>query len=321
MKILVPLDGSTFSEAVLSPVIQMAKGVDAEVLLMTVVEEPRMRSTWIETLAMGTGEYGVVAPPSMSRPSESGVGTESEKQALESALHASEEYLTKVAGRFSPGRVKTKTIIGDNPVGAILAFSIEQGVDIIAMSTHGRSGLGRWVFGSVADKLLHSTSLPMLLVNPTDGSQTSSEGKPIDTLVVPLDGSEVAECALPYVEDLARKMALKICLIRVVSTPALTYPGAEGYAYDPKMFTEIENAATSYLKQKRTELERKGYKVEHTVKGGYPADYIIDFAEAREGSLIVMSTHGRSGIGRWVMGSVADRVLRASSRPIVLVRP
>ena len=322
MKILVPLDGSTFSEAILGPVIQVAEAVDAEVHPLTVVEEPGIRNTWLETLAMvdeSTGEFGVVPTPPLPHPSESGVETESREQALERALHTAGEYLAQIAGRFSSGRAKPKAIAGEDPVGAILAFSMEQEVDLIAMSTHGRSGLGRWVYGSTANKLLHSTSIPLLLIRPRD-DEAPSEAKPIDTLVVPLDGSEMAESALVYGEDLARKMALNISLIRVVSTPALSYPGTEAYAYDPQMFTDLENAAANYLKQKQTELEQKGFKVECNVRGGYPADYIIDFAEESEGSLIVMSTHGRSGIGRWLMGSVADRVLRASYRPILLIR-
>ena len=322
MKILVPLDGSTFSEAILGPVVQMAEAVDAEVHLLTVVADPGMRSTWIESLALAdesTGEFGVNAIPRLPDPPETGVEAGSGEQALDQALNTAGEYLARIAGRFSSGRAKPQAIAGEDPVGAILAFSLEQGVDLIAMSTHGRSGLGRWVYGSTADKLLHSTSIPLLLMRPRD-DEAPSEPRPIDTLVVPLDGSELAESALAYGEDLASQMALNISLIRVVSTPALTNPGTESYAYDPQMFTDLEKAAISYIKQKQADLEQKGFKVECVVKGGYPADYILDFAEANEGSLIVMSTHGRSGIGRWIMGSVADRILRASYRPVLLVR-
>ncbi|MDA0988573.1 MAG: universal stress protein [Chloroflexi bacterium] len=262
MKILVTLDGSTFSEAILAPVIQMAESTDAEVHLLTVVEEPGARSTWLEALAMvdaGTGEFGVPSTPlpPMSRSSESGAATESDKQALERALNAAEEYLTQIAGRFSSGRAKTKVITGEDPVKVIMDFSLEQKIDLIAMSTHGRSGLGRWVYGSTADKLLHSTSIPLLLMRPSDEESTPQTVKPIDTLVIPLDGSEMAESALAYGEDMARKMSLNISLIRVVSTPALAYPGTEAYAYDPKMFTDLENAAVVYLKQKQAELEQK----------------------------------------------------------------
>jgi nucleotide-binding universal stress UspA family protein len=325
MKILVPLDGSTFSEAVLGPVVQMAEAVNAEVHLLTVLEEPGIRSTWIEALAradMSTWEFGVRTLPLPPVPQHSGSGgdTESKEQTQERVLRTSGEYMAQIAGRFSSGRVKTKAIIGDDPVGAILAYSLEQGVDLIAMSTHGRSGLGRWVIGSVAYKLIHSTAIPLLLVRPRGDDKAPFEGKPLNTIVVPLDGSELAEMALAYGEGLARQMGLNISLIRVVSTPVMTYPGTEATAYDPKMLADIENAAAGYLQQKQTELGKKGLKIEYKVKVGNPAEHVIDFAEGHEGTLIVMSTHGRSGIARWILGSVADRILRESHGPILLIR-
>jgi nucleotide-binding universal stress UspA family protein len=160
----------------------------------------------------------------------------------------------------------------------------------------------------------------LLLLRPKDEEGASSEQRRIETLVVPLDGSELAEASLPYAEELALKMNLNISLIRVTPTPNLGFPGMEPYAYDGQMYVEMERAAESYLHQKQTELEQRGLRVERTLKGGHPAAHIIDHAEAMEGSLIVMSTHGRSGVGRWVMGSVADRILRASPSPILLVR-
>ena len=325
MKILVPLDGSPFSEAILGPVIQLSEAVGAEVYLLSVVGEPRTSSDWINALAMAeetTSGFGVMAvpPPQSGRYSESGADTGPKEQTLEQALQTAVEYLGQVAKRFSQGRATPKAVPGEDPVKAIMDFSSEQEVDLIAMSTHGRSGLGRWVFGSTADKLIHSTSIPLLLVRPRDGGDVPSDGKPIRTLVVPLDGSELAEAALAYGENLARQMGLNISLIRVFPTPTLAYAGTEGFSYDPGIFTELENAAVDYLKEKQADLEQKGFSVESTVESGPQADSIIDFAEAQPGSLIVMSTHGRSGVGRWLLGSVADRVLRASETPILLIR-
>ena len=188
------------------------------------------------------------------------------------------------------------------------------------MSTHGRSGLGRWVYGSNADKLLQTTTIPMLLIRPRSGDASAQGEMPINTLVVPLDGSELAEESLSYAESLASQTSLKLSLIRVITTPAIAYPGTETYAYDPRLFTDLENDAAAYLHEKQAQLESKGLEASCMVKGGYPAAHIIDFAEDSDGSLIVMSTHGRSGLGRWIMGSVADRVLRASYRPILLIR-
>ncbi|MBF8267239.1 MAG: universal stress protein [Dehalococcoidia bacterium] len=322
MKILVPLDGSAFSEVVLGPATQMAEAMGAEIHLLTVVEEPKEHGIWARALTrigeaeIGAemSEIGMAQIPPLPDPR---VAAEAREQALRSA----EEYMAGIARRFSPGRVKVRVIHGEEPVNAIMAFSRDEGMDLIAMSTHGRSGLGRWVYGSVADKVLQSSPIPLLLLRPREKSEgVPLEMSPIDALVVPLDGSALAESALAYVEELARKMALKISLIQVVPQVGMTYPVGEHYTYDPRLDQDMENAAVGYLKQKMAEVQQKRLRVEYQVKRGIPAAAIIDFAEERGSSLIVMSTHGRSGIGRWLLGSVADRVLRASFSPVLLLR-
>lgn len=322
MKILVPLDGSTFSEAVLGPVTQLAGAMGAEVHLVTVVEEPKEHGTWAKALAR-VGEAEIESGVSgedvfqASQPSDSRVAAE----AREWALHSAEEYLAGVARLFSLGRVKVRAMPGEEPVEEILAVSRDEGIDLIAMSTRGRSGLGRWVYGSTADKLLQSSPVPLLLLRPREKKEGGLwEREPVDALVVPLDGSGLAESALSYVEELARKMAFNISMIQVVPQVGMTYPVGEHYTYDPRLDRDMENAAVSYLRQKQAELQQKGFKVEYQVRRGNPAAGIIDFAEERGSSLIVMSTHGRSGIGRWLLGSVADRVLRASFSPVLLLR-
>ena len=325
MKILVPLDGSRLSETIMGRVAQVAEATDAEVHLLSVVEEPRIGGTWLEALAAvdeTTGELGMGGTSYLRQlPRQSGSVTETREQALERAVSASEEYLAGVAESFPSLNVKTHAVNGDDPVTEITAFAQAQGVDLIAMSTRGHSGLGRWVYGSNADKLVHSTSVPLLLLRPEDAGDNPLERKPIDTLLAPLDGSALAESALPHVETLAKSMGAKVSLVQVITTPTMAYPVTEGYAFDPQMTANLERAAAGYLREKRTELEAKGFEVETTVKSGYPAAHIIDLAAESEGRLIVMSTHGRSGLGRWIMGSVADRVLRASYSPVLLIRP
>ena len=98
------------------------------------------------------------------------------------------------------------------------------------------------------------------------------------------------------------------------------WPEGGAAAVYPRLFTDLENDATAYLRDKQAQLESRGVEVASTVRAGYPAAHIIDFAEDSAGSVIVMSTHGRGGLGRWILGSVADRVLRAAYRPILLIR-
>lgn len=321
MKILVTLDGSTFSEAIVPAAAQLAEATGSEVHLLSVVEDPGIRRSWVEAIALGeagTGEF-MLPPTAMPRYPDARRGADMNTETLEEAIHSARQYLAEVALRF-PAGAKSSAVPGNDPVAAIADYAAENGIDLIAMSTHGRSGIGRWVYGSNADKLLQSTAYPILLVRPRNGDAPAQGGTPIDTLVVPLDGSLLAEEALAYAEGIASQLSLKLSLIRVVTTPAIAYPGTETYAYDPRLFTDLENDAAAYLRDKQAQLESRGLEVSSTVRGGYPAAHIIDFAEDSEGSVIVMSTHGRGGLGRWIMGSVADRVLRAAYRPILLIR-
>ncbi len=311
MRMLVTLDGSTLSEAILPAAAQLAQATAAEVHLLRVVEEPGPRRSWIEAMAVGEAGTGEAVYPDVSP-----ADAEMDARMLEQAMASAEEYLAQAATRF-PAGATPRAIAGHDPVATITQYAAENAIELIAMSTHGRSGVGRWVFGSNADKLLQSTAIPMLLVRPRNGDTPAA---PIDTLIVPLDGSLFAEEALTYAEGLASQMSLGLSLILVVTTPAIAYPGAGTYAYDPGYFTQMESEAAAYLREKQAQLESKGLEAACTVKAGYPAGHIIDFAEDSEGSLIVMSTHGRSGISRWVLGSVADRVLRAAYRPILLIR-
>ena len=321
MKILVTLDGSTFSEAIVPAAAQLAQATGAEVHLLSVVEDPGIRRSWVEAIAMGeagTGEF-MLPPGAMPRYPDAARGSDASTETLGEAIHSATQYLAEVAMQF-PAGAKSSAVPGNDPVAAIAEYAAENGIELIAMSTHGRSGLGRWVYGSNADKLLQSTSYPILLVRPRNGDAPAQVGVDIDTLIVPLDGSMLAEEALAYAEGLATQMSLKLSLIRIVTTPAIAYPGAETYIYNPGAFTDLENDAVAYLQDKQAQLESNGLEVSSTVKAGYPAAHIIDFAEDSEGGVIVMSTHGRGGLGRWILGSVADRVLRAAYRPILLIR-
>ncbi len=325
MKILVPLDGSKLSESIMGRVAQIAEATQAEVVLLSVVEEPRIGGTWLEALASvdeTTGAFGMAGTSYLRRAQHaSDAVAETRDQALTRALNSAERHLARVAGEFPSLKTTTKAVYGDDIVTSILSVALEENADLIAMSTRGHSGLGRWVYGSNADKLLHSTSTPMLILRPGDDGETPPDGKPIDTLVTPLDGSALAERALPHVEALAGAMGAKVLLVQVVSPPPLPVSANEVYAFDPQLTSNLEQVATGYLRERRAELEQKGLQVETAVKNGHPAAHIIDLAAEDEGRLIVMSTHGRSGLGRWIMGSVADRVLRASYSPVLLIRP
>lgn len=142
-----------------------------------------------------------------------------------------------------------------------------------------------------------------------------------DKVLVPLDGSSVAEVVLPHVELLGRDLGSEIVLFRVIPPPqgVIDEAGRQIISVDAAIDSAV-GGATDYLRQVATGLKDKGVKsVAEEVVIGHPAEQIVD--RAKDGvDLIAMATHGRSGISRWVYGSVAERVLRHAVTPVLLVR-
>jgi len=144
------------------------------------------------------------------------------------------------------------------------------------------------------------------------------------TIVVPLDGSKLAECVLSHVENLAKGCQVEnISLVRVVEPVSPMVMGEYG-GLSAKQIERIESELTSeaetYLQQRAQELKFNGVKTEWKVLSGMTAEAIAQHAVQAGADLIVISTHGRSGVSRWVWGSVADRVLRSSCVPVLMVR-
>jgi nucleotide-binding universal stress UspA family protein len=291
-RLLVPLDGSEIGEGVLGQATQIAKGQRSQVTLLYVApaEMHGLASAWRARIGDGDGR-------------------------------TAEEYLESVAGRLRPEGLAVETrVVGGYPSVEITRIAQEERFGLIAMATHGRSGVGRWVFGSTTDKVLHAVATPLLLRRPRAADPRAGADR-LRTLVVPLDGSGLGESVLPRVKALAASMSLPVRLVQVVPTGTIAFAGMDPYAYDPKVFEIMTSAATEYLEGKTRELQQQGLQASYRVLQGYAPSRIIDLAEETEGSLIVISTHGRSGVGRWVLGSVADRVLRASFRPVLIIRP
>lgn len=138
-----------------------------------------------------------------------------------------------------------------------------------------------------------------------------------EKILVPLDGSALAESVLPYVEALARSCGSEVVLLRVIRPPGLYAPAEVEYAID---MDEVRAKVQEYLEGVDTRLEEKGIASRWVLLEGPVADSIVDYAETEKVSLIAMCTHGRSGVGRWLYGSVAARVLEKAPCPVLLVR-
>jgi nucleotide-binding universal stress UspA family protein len=290
-KILVPLDGSRTAEAVLSLVTHVAKAENAEVELITVITPVAI---WDAAASM--------------------IKWDAEEKAARDYIRAKTIELREA------GLTAHSTVAFGQAAYAIYDAAKTRNVDFIAMTTHGRSGVTRFVLGSVADKLLH-TAAPLLVVRPSgvDGEELSPAG--IRKILVPLDGSELSLSAIPYAEDMAKTFDASIVFCSVVSTDWIAYSGMETPTLYQDVLNDMKDQARENIEEIAGQSRNRGFYVECFVGVGGPADEIQRIAGLQGVNLIVMSTHGRSGPTRWVMGSTADTLVRRTHLPCLLVRP
>lgn len=298
-RIIVPVDGSKLAEAVLPYVRVFARAFDSKVSLL-------------QAMDLESGSF----PADL-------IGLMSEAKAEETrklARRTGEEYLARLEKTM--GAVEVERIIGAGQPDKVIVDESgrDSATNLIAMSTHGRSGIGRWIVGSVTDKVIHSSSSSMLIVRPSvEDNQVGGEAH-LRRIIVPLDGSEVSEKALPAAGELSRKLSLEVSLIRVVSTIQLSMAGEWPSGY-PDVLGAVEDETREYLGVKGEELRSQGItKVESQVVMGDAAGQIADLAHQDGESLVVMTSRGRSGLSRALLGSIADRVVRSCEAPVLLVR-
>ena len=293
-KILVALDGSQFSEAILPYARLLADKLKLDVELIHVIDADLPTPT----SAAGQARYQEV------------MAMENEK---------GRAYLETIAASFAPATKIQCSVAPGNPAEVIVDKAAADRQTLIAMTTHGRSGINRWLIGSVADKVLHGAANPLLLVRA--GETAAVQGAAAwQRMIVPLDGSPLAERVIAHAAELARPLGLEIVLMRVFGVPTPVF--AEDYGpYVEELWTQLEDEAQKYLTEKKQQLLAQGLtNVVTIVTAGFPAEKIIDAARERKDALVAMSTHGRSGFNRFVMGSVTDRVVRHSGDPVLIIR-
>ena len=297
-KIIIPVDGSDLSEQIIPYCVALSKGLGSSMTLLHVVDTDALPDT-------AELQHQVHL-----------------EQLVEQERTQAHAYLHKVQAHLKEHDIQANIEVTAGPTAeTIVSMAQNEGADLIAMSTHGRSGLARWRTGSVTDKVLHTATVPLLIFRPQD--QTTPDEVQLSSVILPLDGSPLAAQAVPLATSVATALKLKVKPIRLVSTGsfAFTDPYPTGGAEMSVPVMEVaENDARDYLDKTAEALREKGLDVEPHFMFGEPASQIIELAHETAGSLVVMSTHGRSGLGRFVMGSVADKVLRGSGSPVLIVR-
>ena len=297
-KILVPLDGSPSAENVLPYARALAKRLTLPVDLLEVVD--------FTELARSVSAADALFLDRLAN-----------DEARRSGV-----YLAGISQSFSG--VAARCLVKQGRAADIIVdLAAAEKDTLIMMATHGRSGLNRFFLGSVTEKVLRATSSPLLVVHTKEGSVAVDETV-FKSLVVPLDGSELAESVLPSVVTLAKQLDLKVILFRAYAVPYGAYTAGEGF-YDPvnleAFLARLRQETIDYLESKNTELKRQGLaRVSYVAKEGLSADEIIKFARATPDNLITMCSHGYSGVKRWVLGSVTETVVRHSGDPVLVLR-
>ncbi len=292
-RILVPLDGSELAEVALPYATELAGRMASDVTLLYVSDSSRdplqnMRESYMEKM-VGAAKRGV------------------------------ERYLEDP--KTQSVHVKSEILSG-NPAEVIVDYAEKTDTGLIVMSTHGRSGISRWTLGSVAEKVIRATTRPVKLIRAKGADpDLRKKGVLIKTLV-PLDGSKEGESAIPYVQELALRLKTDVILFQVLS-PGYNTTSSMGFPQGVTLEQQIEAEkaeAVKYLESVSSRLVQAGLTVESVVQSGNAAEEIIRYADENQVDMVAMSTHGRSGIGRWVFGSVAEKVLYEGSTPLLLVR-
>ncbi|HRW07236.1 MAG TPA: universal stress protein [Caldilineaceae bacterium] len=293
--ILVPLDTSSAAEQILTYVQQLS--VPETRLHLVAVVEPNMYS-----YALSAQEAAV-------------------RDKLQHVLQTDmERYLTTMTQKLRNQNLCVESWVAQGDAAQTIAdVAIKIKADLIAMTTHGRTGFGRWALGSIADRVIHIAQQPILLVRTM---KSPPEDIAIRRILVPSDGSQRAAEALVQAKMIAAKQGAELLIIRVVE-PLTGWQQAllaEGGYSAQDIARERWQEAERYLADLCAQLQSEKLEVSGRLYSGIASDMILKVLEQDSIDLVVMSSHGLSGYNRWVYGSVAGKVLHHAPCPLLLIR-
>jgi len=284
-RILVPLDGSSLAELALAYAEELAIAFNSEVVLLYVSEPRESQYRHMQQLYLD------------------GVSKQVREHIKEHA---------EVRAIVLPGE----------PAEQIIDYAEKNNVSVIIMASHGRSGIMPWATGGVANKVLHTTRVPVLLIKVVKPPQRVPGKHLLNRILVPLDGSEAGEAAVPYIQGLIDRLGSEVVLFGVVlaGQHVRTVGGLDYILYPEQELELVKAEAREYLDQVYHWLKGRKGRVRVELKVGEVAREIIRFAEETSAGLIAISAHGRSGIEKWVFGSIANKILQTSNVPVLVVR-
>ncbi|NHN49197.1 universal stress protein [Halostella sp. JP-L12] len=279
--ILVPTDGSDVSEVAVKKAIALARRFDASIHAIHVLEVDDVPA---DVAAEATEELTRIGETALAEVSDL-------------ATNAGVATTTRVVETTGPVHEE------------IVDYAVDYGVDLIVMGTHGRTGWDRLVLGSVAERVLRTSPVPVLTV-----SGEADSDRDVETVLVPTDGSDPANAAADHAIELAAATDAALHVVHVVNLTG----GWGGEIESPQLYEALEEAgqrAVDEVVERADDADVRS--VEASVLSGTPARSILDYADERDVDWIVMGTHGRTGLDRYLLGSVTARVVRLSERPVL----
>ncbi len=288
-KIMVPLDGSELAEVTLWYAARLAGRLGSAIMLVYVSPPDELTSPHMHECY------------------------------LKDVVTRVKEHATQVAAETGGGEIAVdyKMLKGD-PAEEIVDYADGAEIDLIVLSTQGKSGIKRWAMGNVANKVVRATHKQVLIIR-AKGARSDVYRDKLTKVLVPVDGSIESESILGFLTHMAAKLDLEVTLLHIL--PRHT----EVFAYtNISEQGKIKKQENEYIQQLGDKLKAKGVKatgVFREVLQGDEAEEIIRLAEEEKFSMVAMATHGRSGVGRWIFGSNAEKVLDEGSTPLLLVRP
>ena len=295
-KILLPLDGSVLAETAIPFVRDLAGQLEAEVYLLHACPPEhktylRMHQLYLDNIA------------------------ENLRQRIKEDWQPSGEP-----------KIQVEVII-DEPVKVIFDYVKEKVISMVALTSHGSTGLRAWAMGSVADKVVRGVGVPVLLIRIKEGRVIPEKKGLIQKILLPLDTSDASSISVPYTVQLAKKLKASITLFSMAQTiyvQNFVSMGGMGGGFAGNL-DSVDDATKKYtdeyLQGIADGIRKEGVEVTQTSLLSMDAAYeILEMERKIQPDLVVMATRGRSNISRWVLGSVAEKVLREGDRPILMIK-
>jgi len=286
-KILIPLDGSKLSDAALGPGLELARAFASELHLLGICEGP----------------------------------DEKHHRMMQAYLDEKAED----ARRTDPGKpLNVKTIVDcGEPASRIIAHATQEKMGLIITVSHGHSGIMPWSLGSTANKIVHGSPVPVLLLRAAAVMKRGPQKSLFSKMLLPLDGSPAGETALPLVLEIAAALKGEVTVLTVIesSQRVHTIGGLDFIRFPEQEVEKMKTDMSGYLDCSIKRFHDRGVETRRILRTGHAAEEILKSAKEARAHLVAMSSHGKSGLREWVFGSVSNKVLHSGKTHLLLVKP